>query len=126
MLREDVEKIIMGVIYTPDAKPRTIFTDGSKLEDKLALIDQAVLDVLQAVHKNEMRKINWWSALDVEHAVNQLKGDDEIDADFEVEDDFLNAVLDVVEDRFDAEYGTCWNDIFDATREVYADFKENQ
>ena len=46
-LKKEIAKAITGVVYTPDAKPRLTFTDGSPLEKKLSLIDEGVEKILK-------------------------------------------------------------------------------
>lgn len=46
-LKEEIKKAITGVVYTPDAKPRRTFTDGSPLCTKLSLIDEGVEKILK-------------------------------------------------------------------------------
>jgi len=37
-----IRNAVRNVVYTPDAKPRLVYTDGSPLEKKLAYINEAV------------------------------------------------------------------------------------
>lgn len=46
-LKEKIKKAITGVVYTPDAKPRRTFTDGSPLETKLSLIDEGAEKIMK-------------------------------------------------------------------------------
>jgi hypothetical protein len=46
-LAKDIRQKIQDVIYTPDAKPRLTFTDGSPLEKKLALIQSGADEVMK-------------------------------------------------------------------------------
>lgn len=46
-LKEQIQKAISGVVYTPDAKPRLTFTDGSPLEKKISLIDEGVEKIMK-------------------------------------------------------------------------------
>jgi len=46
-LKEKIRKAVTGVVYTPDAKPRLAFTDGSPLKDKLSLIDSGVDEIMR-------------------------------------------------------------------------------
>ena len=45
-LKKEIQKAVSAVVYTPDAKPRLTFTDGSPLKDKLSLIDGAVEKIM--------------------------------------------------------------------------------
>ena len=46
-LQEKIERAISGVVYTPDAKPRLTFTDGSPLKDKLSLIAEGAKKIME-------------------------------------------------------------------------------
>ena len=46
-LKEQIQKAISGVVYTPDAKPRLTFTDSSPLEKKTSLIDEGVEKIMK-------------------------------------------------------------------------------
>jgi hypothetical protein len=66
--------------------------------------------LLQADRQEQQnkRQICWWSVADVEHVVkehNEYNADDQI----EYTDGLAHAVLDNVEDVFDANYGVCWD-----------------
>lgn len=109
-MENEIRRVITNLIYTADAKPRRTFTDGSPLEKKLALINEAVRNILILVE--EPRKICYWSGVDVKMKVDELNDSSEYKID--CTDGFINAVLDVVEDRFDANYGVTWEHIEDA------------
>ena len=88
----------------------------------LEIVDLAVVsDVefltseISKLFDNEPRKICWWSAVDVEHVVTE-HNEDEDNADDQIEftDELGDAVLDIVEDRFDANYGVDWDSLRDA------------
>lgn len=51
-MENEIEKIILDLIYTADAKPRLTFTDGSPFRKKMALINDAVRDILILIEKN--------------------------------------------------------------------------
>lgn len=60
----------------------------------------------------EVRKICYWTLADVEHVVNEQnewKENEENYTPIEYTDDLGHAVLDNVEDVFDANYGVCWD-----------------
>ena len=48
-LKENVRKAVSGVVYTPNAKPRLTFTDGSPLEKKLTIINEAVEKIMKLI-----------------------------------------------------------------------------
>ena len=115
-MKDDIKKAIIDLIYTADAKPRTTFTDGSPLEKKIQLIDEAVDKVLNVIN-SQPRKI-WWRSVDellehVEHQLNQIN-QDRINfgqEPFQLSDDDKNVILDMVEENFDANYGVTWDSI---------------
>jgi len=45
--------IIRNVVYDNDSKPRSIWTDGSPIEFKLSMIDDAVYEILKIVEMKE-------------------------------------------------------------------------
>ena len=111
-MKDDIKKAIIDLIYTADAKPRTTFTDGSPLEKKIQLIDEAVDKVLNVIN-SQPKKVCWWSAEDVEHQLNQIN-QDRINfgqEPFQLSDDDKNVILDMVEENFDANYGVTWDSI---------------
>lgn len=112
-MREEIKKAITDLIYTADAKPRTTFTDGSPLETKLQLIDEAVNKVLNVIN-SQPKKYCYWSIADAEQTFNQMKEDEGMFPDVEYTDSLGEEIMDLVEDRFDANYGVTWDDIRDA------------
>jgi hypothetical protein len=117
-MREEIRKAIQSVVYTADAKPRTIFTDGSPLEDKLAIIDDAVNKVLDIIN-NPLRKLYCgWTVGDAEHMFRQMQEDEDKFPDVEYTDELGQEIMDLVDRRFDAEYGVTWYSIEYAIEEV--------
>ena len=45
-LEDKIRKAVSGVVYSPDAKPRLAFTNGSPLEVKLSLIEAGVKKIM--------------------------------------------------------------------------------
>jgi len=114
-MKDEIKKAITDLIYTADAKPRTTFTDGSPLEKKIQLIDDAVTKVLNIIN-SQPRKICWWSIEDVESQMRQINLD-RIDFGQEpihLTRDDKNAILDMIEEGFDANYGITWDSVNDA------------
>lgn len=82
-------------------------------EDEMSKFDGLVQADLQ--EKRNERKICWWSIADVEHIVNEHNEDeDNSDDQIEFSDELGHTVLDIVEDRFDANYGVDWDSLRDA------------
>lgn len=50
MNHEQVKKFLMGVIYTPDAKPRFI---GGDVESKLKFIDEKAMELLAMINEGK-------------------------------------------------------------------------
>jgi len=46
-LKKEIWKAVQEVVYTPDAKPRLTFTDGSPLDAKLSLINHGVDRIME-------------------------------------------------------------------------------
>ena len=74
---------------------------------------EQVLDAIEEQFKKEPRKICWWSIEDVESKMRQINLDR---IDFGKEPihltlDDKNAILDIVEDNFDANIGITWESI---------------
>lgn len=125
-MREEIKKAITDLIYTADAKPRTTFTDGSPLETKLALIDDAVGKVLNIIH-SQPRKICWWSAEDIDSQMANINSDriDFGQETIKLTDADKDAILDMIEDQFDANYGVTWDSVNDAIID-YLDMIEDE
>jgi len=81
----------------------------SDIED---IILAKTMNIITVV-KPQPRKICYWSGVDVKMKVDELN-DSSSEYKIDCTDGFINAVLDVVEDRFDANYGTTWEDVEDA------------
>jgi hypothetical protein len=65
------------------------------------------------------RRICFWTAIDVKTVVD-WHNEDEDNADNQIEftDGLADAVLDLVEDRFDANYGVTWEDLQKALNDL--------
>jgi len=85
----------------------------SDIEDIILANTMNIITVV----KPQPRKICYWSGVDVKMKVDELNEDGEYKID--CTDDFIDAVLDVVEDRFDANYGTTWEDVEEAIIDVW-------
>ena len=109
-MKDDIKKAIIDLIYTADAKPRATFTDGSPLEKKIQLIDEAVDKVLNVIN-SQPRIICGWSVEDVEHKVSEINSQRNEQGKIKLSDDDKNAILDMVEENFDANYGVTWDSI---------------
>lgn len=74
---------------------------------------EQVLDAIEEQLKKEPRKICYWTAEDVEHQMRQINHDriDFGQEQVELTDDDKNAILDRIEDNFDANYGINWDSI---------------
>ena len=85
---------------------------NSKEQSKGRGMEQ-VLDAIEEQLKKEPRKICYWTAQDVEHQMRQINHDriDFGQEQVELTDDDKNAILDMVEDNFDANYGIAWDSI---------------
>jgi len=81
----------------------------SDIEDIILANTMNIITVV----KPQPRKICYWSGVDVKMKVDELN-DSSSEYKIECTDGFINAVLDVVEDRFDANYGTTWEDVEEA------------
>ena len=81
----------------------------SDIED---IILAKTMNIITVV-KPQPRKICYWSGVDVKMKVDELN-DSSSEYKIDCTDGFINAVLDVVEDRFDANYGVTWEHIEDA------------
>jgi hypothetical protein len=117
-MREEIKKVITDLLYTGDAKPRTTFTDGSPLEDKLALIDDTVTKVFEVINKPTNKKYCYWSVMDAEHMFRQMQEDEGKFTDVEYTDELGVEIMDLVERRFDASYGVSWDSIEYAIEEI--------
>ena len=72
------------------------------------------------VGKPQPIKICYGSGVDVKMKVDELNDSREWEIDkIKCTDGFINAVLDVVEDRFDANYGVTWEHIEEAIIDVW-------
>ena len=87
-----------------------------KVSDIEDIILAKTMNIITVV-KPQARKICYWSGADVKTKVDELNEDGEYNID--CTDGFIDAVLDVVEDRFDANYGTTWEDIEEAIIDVW-------
>ena len=85
---------------------------NSKEQSKGRGMEQ-VLDAIEEQLKKEPRKICYWTAQDVEHQMRQINHDriDFGQEQVELTDDDKNAILDRIEDNFDANYGIAWDSI---------------
>lgn len=85
---------------------------NSKEQSKGRGMEQ-VLDAIEEQLKKEPRKICYWTAEDVEHQMRQINHDriDFGQEQVELTDDDKNAILDRIEDNFDANYGIAWDSI---------------
>lgn len=85
---------------------------NSKEQSKGRGMEQ-VLDAIEEQLKKEPRKICYWTAQDVEHQMRQINHDriDFGQEQVELTDDDKNAILDKIEDNFDANYGIAWDSI---------------
>ena len=85
---------------------------NSKEQSKGRGMEQ-VLDAIEEQLKKEPRKICYWTAQDVEHQMRQINHDriDFGQEHVELTDDDKNAILDRIEDNFDANYGIAWDSI---------------
>ena len=120
-MRQEIKKVITDLIYTGDAKPRTTFTDGSPLEDKLELIEQTVDKVFKVINNPQRKLYCGWMIADVEHMFRQMQVDEGKFTNIEYTDELGEDVMDLVERRFDAEYGVTWDSITDAILEILGD-----
>ena len=88
----------------------------SDIED---IILAKTMNIITVV-KPQPRKICYWSGVDVKMKVDELNDSREWEIDkIKCTDGFINAVLDVVEDRFDANYGVTWEHIEEAIIDVW-------
>ena len=87
------------------------FFNELKVSDIEDIILAKTMNIITVV-KPQPRKICYWSGVDVKMKVDELNDSSEYKID--CTDGFINAVLDVVEDRFDANYGTTWEHIEEA------------
>jgi hypothetical protein len=117
-MKEEIRKAISDLIYTPDAKPRTTFVDGSPLETKLALIDETVTRVLKIINNPQRKLYCGWMVEDAEHMFRQMQVDEGRFPDVEYTDELGEEIMDLVERRFDASYGVAWDSIESAIEEV--------
>ena len=122
-MRQEIKKAITDLIYTGDAKPRTIFTDGSPIKDKLELIEQAVDKVLKVINEPQRKLYCGWMISDVEHMFRQMQVDDGKFTNIEYTDELGEDVMNLVERRFDAEYGVAWYNIQSAIEEIMEDYE---
>ena len=120
-MRQEIKKVITDLIYTGDAKPRTTFTDGSPLEDKLELIEQTVDKVFKVINNPQRKLYCGWMIADVEHMFRQMQVDEGKFTNIEYTDELGEDVMNLVERRFDAEYGVTWDSITDAILEILGD-----
>jgi len=120
-MREEIKKAIQSVVYTADAKPRLTFTDGSPLEDKLALINDTVDKVMKTINNPQRKLYCGWMVADAEHMFKQMQDEDKY-LDVEYTDELGQEIMDLVERRFDAEYGVAWYNIESAIEEIMEDY----
>ena len=83
-----------------------------KVSDIEDIILAKTMNIITVV-KPQPRKICYWSGVDIKMKVAELNDSSEY-YKIDCTDGFINAVLDVVEDRFDANYGVTWEHIEDA------------
>jgi uncharacterized Zn finger protein len=121
-MKEDIKEILMGIIYTPDGKPNPLFL-GGEINPKLDRIDEAVMDIIRATNNPQNKKYCYWSVQDAEHMFNQMKHDEDKFPDVEYTDELGEAIMDLVERRFDAEYGVAWHNIESAIDEIMEDYE---
>jgi len=119
-MQEEIKKALMGVIYTPDGKPNPLFLGGS-IDPKLDRIDECVQQIIDINNKPQNKKYCYWSVIDAKHTFNQMKEDEGMFADIEYTDELGEEIMDLVEDRFDANYGVTWDSIRDAILEILGD-----
>jgi len=74
---------------------------------------ETLTSAISKIFKEQERRICWWTAVDVEHIVNE-HNENNADDQIEFTNELGNAVLDIVEDRFDANYGVDWDSLRDA------------
>ena len=117
-MREEIRKAIQSVVYTADAKPRLTFTDGSPLEEKLALIENAVDEVFKVINNPHRKLYCGWMVCDAEHMFKQMQQDEDKFPDVEYTDELGLEIMNLVDRRMDAEYGVCWESIRYAIEEV--------
>ena len=88
----------------------------SDIED---IILAKTMNIISVV-KPQSRKICYWSGVDVKMKLDEFNDSREWEIDkIKCTDGFINAVLDVVEDRFDANYGVTWEHIEEAIIDVW-------
>jgi uncharacterized FlaG/YvyC family protein len=121
-MREEIRKAISDVVYTADAKPRLTFTDGSSVEKKLALIDDAVNKVMKTINNPQRKLYCGWMIEDAEHKFKEMQEDDKY-LDIEYTDELGEVIMDLVERRFDASYGVTWDSIEYAIEEILREDK---
>ncbi len=121
-MKEDIKEILMGIIYTPDGKPNPLFL-GGEINPKLDRIDEAVMDIISVTNKPQNKKYCYWSVQDAEHMFNQMKHDEDKFPDVEYTDELGEEIMDLVERRFDAEYGVAWYNIESAIEEIMKDYE---
>jgi len=73
--------------------------------------------ISEGYHLTPYKPYCYWSVLDAEHMLEQMHSEGKF-TDQVYTDDFGIAVLDLVERRFDAEYGVTWEHIESATEEI--------
>jgi len=97
-----------------------MYTEIETLKNVIANYDESheyhahLCKILQFVEENQMRKICWWSKLDVQTEVNNRNEDLPTDGQIEFTDDLADAVLDHMEENGDAGIGFSWDNISDA------------
>ena len=74
--------------------------------------------ILEFVQENQMRKIWWWSKLDVKTEIDNRNEDLPEDQQIEFTEELADEVLDVMEENGDAGIGISWDDVSNALDEV--------
>lgn len=93
-----------------------------KEEEKKEIEDAKRLLISKGYYVNQYKPYCYWSILDVEHTVEQLHQEDKF-TDISYTEDLGEAVMDLVERRFDCEYGVTWDHVESATEEILNSLK---
>lgn len=118
-MQEEIKKALMGIIYTPDGKPNPLFLGGG-IEPKLDRIDECVQEIINITNKPQNKKYCSWSIVDAEHMFKQLQEDGKY-TNIEYTDELGEDIMNLVEDRFDANYGVTWENLEYAIEEILGD-----
>jgi len=100
-MKEEIKKILLDCIYTPDSKPRFV---GGDLDKKLAYIDEAV-EKLERLQQEAVTNYNAYHYLcnddvSVEEQVEAIKKQSEIDGAVMIDDIEGVTVWEKVENTF--------------------------